>query len=193
MSIFTEESTMRPLFEEPIPDLEHQNSSEEPLGFLIGGMANAPLQHLGQQYYDAAYVLTETIRLGEWDDYQLANPVLYLYRHSIELFLKSVMDNTGKTHSLYQLATQFSAYIKQKFNCEVPNWVTNRLKEIADIDPNSTAFRYSSNYDKVSGVDKPIQGELHVDLLHLQNAMKVLNTALVGVLGEVKKALEVCP
>lgn len=37
---------------------------------------------------EAAYVLTESIKKGDWEDYRLANPGLFLYWHSIELFLK---------------------------------------------------------------------------------------------------------
>jgi hypothetical protein len=41
---------------------------------------------------EAAYVLTESIKKGDWEDYRLANPGLFLYWHSIELFLKGAMD-----------------------------------------------------------------------------------------------------
>jgi hypothetical protein len=86
MSVVSDEQMHRPLFEEPTPAIERQDALEAPLGFLIGGGANLSPQHLAQQYFDAASLLTETIRNGDLEDYRLANPVLYLYRHSIELF-----------------------------------------------------------------------------------------------------------
>jgi hypothetical protein len=64
MTVFTDEQMNRPLFEEPTPDLERSHPSEEPLGFMIGGIANLTSQHLGQQYFDAASLLSETIRNG---------------------------------------------------------------------------------------------------------------------------------
>lgn len=103
MSEVTEAQMNRPLFEEPTLALERTDASEDMPGFMIGGMANLPFQHMGQQYFDAAYLLCETIRNGEWDDYRLANPVLYLYRHSIELFLKAALGNAAKTHNLAEL------------------------------------------------------------------------------------------
>ena len=81
MSVFTDAQMNRPLFEEPMPTLERADPSEGSPGFMIGGMTNLTFQHIGQQHFDAAYLLSETIRNGDWDDHRLANPVLYLYRH----------------------------------------------------------------------------------------------------------------
>ncbi|MBT3358824.1 MAG: hypothetical protein HN403_04265 [Rhodospirillales bacterium] len=183
MSGFSEEQMTRPLFEEPTVEQERIDPSDGPPGFLIGGMANSTFQHMGQQYFDAANLLVETIRMGEWEDYRLANPVLYLYRHSIELFLKSVLGGAGKTHNLSSLADDFQAFIKAEFGADLPDWISNRLNELAALDPGSTAFRYSQNYDKASKIDLPVDGEYYVDLFHLQSAMMALNSALVGVVA----------
>jgi len=124
---------------------------------------------------DAANLLVETIRIGEWEDQRLANPVLYLYRHSIELFLKAFLGSAGKTHDLSSLADEFRVFIKAEFDADLPDWISNRLKELADLDPGSTAFRYNQNYDKASKSDLPVDGEYHVDLIHLQSAMSELS------------------
>lgn len=185
MSVFTEEQMHRPLFEEPTADIARANGWSPPYGFLIGGGANLSPQHLGQQYFDAAFVLSEAIRTQQWEDYRLANPVLYLYRHSIELFLKAIMRGAAKTHSLDDLAEEYRRFIKDEFNADVPEWIIARMKELAAIDPNSTAFRYNVVYDKATKSDVPVDGEYHVDLAHLQSAMLALNTALVGVIAAV--------
>jgi hypothetical protein len=155
------------------------------LGFLIGGGANLSLRHLGQQYFDAARLLADSIRSGDWEDHRLANPVLYLYRHSIELFLKAAMGNAARSHSLDRLADEFAAFVKREFDANVPGWIVGRMKELGAIDPNSTAFRYSQNYNKTSKSNQPVDGEYHVDLLHLQSAMRALNCALVGVIAAI--------
>ena len=187
VTAFTDAQMNRPLFEEPTPALERVDPSEGPWGFMVGGMANLTFQHVGQQYFDAAYLLSEKIRNGDWEDHRLANPVLYLYRHSVELFLKAALGNAAKTHDLGGLADQFQAFIKTEFDADVPDWIAKRLKELAAIDPNSTAFRYSQNYDKTAKKDVPVDGEFHVDLAHLQSAMAALNTALVGVIAAVAR------
>ena len=96
MTVFTEEQMHRPLFEEPTVEIERPDEWSEPLGFLVGGAANQRYQHLGQQYFHAANHLVECIKHQDVADCEVANPVLYLYRHSIELFLKSIMKGAPK-------------------------------------------------------------------------------------------------
>jgi hypothetical protein len=175
MTPFTEDAMERPLFEEPGPHIERADPWSGPQGFLLGGMAaSADKLNIAQDYMEAAYVLTESIKKGDWEDYRLANPVLFLYRHSIELFLKGVMGETRKIHSLAQLADGFAEFIRQRFGKEVPTWIVGRLKEIAAVDPNSTAFRYGG----AVGPD-----EVYISLPHLQDVMVALNWALASVVG----------
>ena len=193
MSVFTHAQMYRPLFEDPTFALEREGPFDGPLGFIVGGMANLNFEYLGQQYFDAASLLASAVRSQDYEDYRLANPILYLYRHSIELFVKAALGDAAKTHDLADLAERFQALIKAEFNYDVPDWVGKRLKELAAIDPNSTAFRYSQNYDKATKRDLPVDGEYHVDLAHLQNSMLALSTALIGVVvaiasGEGKSA-----
>ena len=56
-----------------------------------------------------------------------------------------------------------------------------RLKEIAGIDPNSTAFRYSENYDKALRQFVCVDGEIYVSLSHLEESMTALRKALLCV------------
>jgi len=150
MTIFSHDQMYRPLFEEPTSDIERMDAWEGPFGFLIGGMANMSLQDLAEQYFDAAFLLSETVRKGEREDYRLANPTLFLYRHSIELLLKSAMGEAAKTHSLEKLADDFVALVKHKLNKDVAYWIITRIKELFNVDPGSTAFRYSMNRDKTT-------------------------------------------
>jgi hypothetical protein len=75
--------------------------------------------------------------------------------------------------------------VKREFDADVPSWIVSRMRELGAIDPNSTAFRYSQNFDKTSENRRPVDGEYHVDLLHLQSAMRALNSAIVGVIAAV--------
>jgi hypothetical protein len=74
MSVVSDEQMHRSLFEEPTPAIERQDASEAPLGFLIGGGANLSPQHLAQQYFDAAYLLTERSVTGIWRTTVLRTP-----------------------------------------------------------------------------------------------------------------------
>jgi HEPN domain-containing protein len=187
MNDFSEDQMYRPLFEEPTHEIERGDAWEGPLGFLVGGMANQSLQQLAEQYFDAAFLLTEIIQNHQREDYRLANPTLFLYRHSIELLLKAALGVTAKTHSLDELADDLVTFVKRESGREVPSWITARIKELAKIDPGSTAFLYGENWDKTARKDLPVEGEFHVDLLHLQRVMNTLKTALYGLLNADEK------
>ena len=171
----------RPLFVEPSSECEREDPWSGPQGFMIGGMSLPTKVELSQQFFDAATLLVEAIKRCDLEDYKLVNPVLYLYRHSLELMLKGVMQSQGSHHKLDVLADDFVAFIKSRSGEDVPKWITNRLKEIARIDPGSTAFRYAENMDKERKRTVPVDGEIYVGLIHLQNAMTALHTALAGV------------
>jgi hypothetical protein len=179
MSIFTEAATTRPLFEEPSDAIERTDPWSGPQGFMIGGMALPTKAELGQQYFDAATILIQAIRRGECEDYRLANPALFLYRHWIELTIKSLIGPGIKGHDFRELAGIFESTVKERFGEKVPSWITARLKELAEIDPGSTAFRYAENYDRQRKADVSVDGEIYVDLGNLQAVMTALNAAFV--------------
>jgi len=178
MTVFSHDQMHRPLFEEPTPEIEREHPLDGPYGFLLGGGANLSLQEIGQQYFDAADALVELITSQEVEDYKLGNPVIYLYRHSIELFLKAILPG-ARGHNLEALAGKFEAFVRVEFAAAVPDWIIGRLKEISRLDPDSATFRYNQNPNLLQ------EGEFHVDLLHLQRTMHALNTALVGVIAAV--------
>jgi len=142
---------------------------------MIGGMALPTTQELGQQYFDAANCLVEAIKHDELEDYRLVNPVLYLYRHWMELALKGLIGSGAHEHDLGQLAANFEAITRKRFGQVVPRWITLRFKEMAAIDPNSTAFRYAEVRDKQLKRYVPVDGEIYVSLNHIQEAMAALN------------------
>lgn len=169
----------RPLFEEPSEGSERSDPWTGPKGFMIGGMALPTKNELSQQYFNAAHLLVEAIKRDELEDYKLVNPILFLYRHSLELLLKSFVCSTG--HDLKALAVEFETAVKRRFSRSVPSWVMVRLREMAKIDPTSTAFRYSEKYDKTLKRHVAVDGEVYVSLEHLQVVMKALQTALLSV------------
>lgn len=166
------EAMTRSLFEEPTEDIEREDPWSGPKGFLVGGMAIPIKCELGQQYFNAANLLIVSIQRDEIEDYKLVNPILFLYRHSIELTVKGLVDVWG--HDLAALADTFAAAIKNRFGHTVPDWVTARLKEIAAMDPNSTGFRYA---------DGMPADEVHISLDHLQRSMDALNRTLLSLSG----------
>jgi hypothetical protein len=195
---FEQAPMMRPLFEEPTAEIERPDPFTGPQGFMIGGEFLPTKEEMAQQYLEAANHLVKAIKRGEIEDYRLTNPVLFLYRHALEMKLKGFMQDLPKTHDLLKLAEEFEATIKRKCDRAIAPWITGRLKEIARVDPNSTAFRYSEYYCKKTKRDVSVDGETYVSLPHLQRAMTVLLSVLDRVYSaaceiELRKRERQCP
>jgi hypothetical protein len=126
----------RPLFEELPDDIDETWQHVA----ILGGMAGRPKKHVSflaaaRSYrWAAELVVTAAVRDGElWDT---INPALFLYRHTIELYLKALMP--GKGHDLGVLVDKLPGKV-----ADVPRAVLERLREFASVDNGSgTAWRY---------------------------------------------------
>ena len=150
--------------------------NESPLRNLrvpVGGAATKDLSSLSAEYHNAAEVLIHTISAEPPTVLGCGNVLLYLYRHSIE---KDIMpaETRRRDHQFSQLAARFKSIMSEDFYSEVPEWVPNRIIEFAEIDPQSTTFRYNEHAAFISGPTYLI------DVVHLRAAMNALKTALVG-------------
>ncbi|MCA1393225.1 hypothetical protein I6F20_29605 [Bradyrhizobium sp. IC3123] len=183
--IFTEEAMTRPLFEDLTGDHAREDEWSGPHGFAIGGMMQANTASLAEEYFTAANELVDAIKEKRIADYRIGNAALFLYRHSCELILKAALPASKRTHDLTGLTDSFVEMIKEKYGQDVPAWVVRRMKELAAIDPNSTAFRYGNYGTPIDAGDAPIEFEAYISLSHLQAAMLALNTALVSAVAEI--------
>ncbi|HKN87995.1 MAG TPA: hypothetical protein VJV04_14130 [Nitrospiraceae bacterium] len=184
--VFTPEALTRPLFEELTGHHARENEWSGPHGFALGGMMEANVASLAEEYFIAANELVEAIKQKRIADYQVGNAALFLYRHSCELTLKAALPPGVWGHDLIGLTERFVQMVRTRFGEDVPDWMIRRMKELASIDPNSTAFRYGDYGTPVDGSDAPIEFEAYVSLPHLQAAMLALNAALVSVVGEIQ-------
>lgn len=74
-------------------------------------------------------------------------PVIFCYRHSIELFIKSTIRKELRSHNLKKLYDAFQRFISNKFNRQIPDWFKNTILAINDFDPESITFRYGENIE----------------------------------------------
>lgn len=186
--IFTEEAMTRPLFEELTGNHGRADEWSGPHGFAIGGMMQANAASLAEEYFAAANELADAIMEKRVADYRVGNAALFLYRHSCELILKAALPGAKRNHNLIGLTNSFVAMTKEKYDEDVPAWITRRIKELAAIDPKSTAFRYGAYEAPIDATDRPIEFEAYVSLPHLKAAMLALNTALVSAVSEIRMA-----
>ncbi len=168
----------RPLFTEIPDDIGRSDPFDGPPAFLLGGMGPPSKLELSEQYFDAANQLIENIQKQRCEDYRLVYPVLFLYRHSLELMIKGSICSKSNHHKLDKLADDYAKYIQDKYNQSVPGWVMKRIKEFAAIDPNSMAFRYAEDKYKDEKHPSPIDDDTYVDVMHLKQVMDDMYQAM---------------
>ena len=168
---------VRRLFQEPSVEHEREDPWTGPKGFMLGGMALPTKVELAAQFFRAANALMQTIDNNECEDYKLVNPVLYLYRHALELLLKGGMSTKTHGHSLRHLADKLNEHVRKRHKREVAPWIIERLIEMDKVDPGGTAFRYAENKGK------PVPGEMYVGFDSLRSEMTELFRALASLVG----------
>lgn len=171
---------LAPLFVELSEEHQRSDALSGPHGFVVGGMFLPTKLQLAEQYLNAANVLADSILEQEQEDFRLANPVLFLYRHALELVLKALLGGGRNGHKLDVLGAELKGHIRERYQQEVPAWIIERLNQITEIDPGSMAFRYAE--DKYNGGKEysPVDGELYVGVAHLKSAMNEVFAALAG-------------
>ena len=90
-------------------------------------------------------------------------PILFLCRHTLELYLKRLGEVDKRTHDLKSCLHMIENKYKQPIRGMVRVWI----EEFAEIDKEGTAFRYDDD-------EKPRYFELWVDLRQLKAAMREL-------------------
>lgn len=169
-----------PLFVELSGEHQRDDAFSGPHGFVVGGMFLPTTLEMAEQYLHAGNVLADAILRQEQEDFRLANPVLFLYRHALELVLKALLRSTSTHHRLDALGADLTAYVRETYQQEVPGWITARLREMAALDPNSMAFRYGEEKYAGSKQYSPVPGETYVGVRQLQASINELFAALAG-------------
>ena len=96
-------------------------------------------------------------------DYTVSSPILYLYRHSFELYLKCLIEASGgkpgREHDLAKLLAMAPC---------MPDWMRNRILELHAVDPRSTHLRYGHESGQFPGP------EGWAEINFLRDAMRAL-------------------
>ncbi len=152
-----------PVFQE-VPD---GISEDWTWGVLVGGMAaEREIARIAGAYRRAGDILVQE-SLESRLPWEFMYPILFNYRHTLELYLKAALHSEYHGHDLIPLISELS---KRGI---VSSSVIERLREFARVDPKSTGFRY------VLKRSNPLNDkEEWVDLRHLSETVALLVQAL---------------
>ncbi len=164
------------IFQEPPIDLDETWRH----GALLGGITAGAYDCLAiaTAFKTAGDHLVKGIN-SEFEAYEIIHPVLYTYRHSIELYLKAVVKPAQKNHFLKELLEQFSTQMKSKYGSEPPKWVKDLILEFDEYDRKSFAFRYDDT--KIKSSETGDEGEFWVDLTRLKAVMDNLQKGFLEI------------
>lgn len=167
------------IFEDPPEDINETWTH----GAILGGMIWFDDDSLARSYFLAGETLVDNV-LSEGGErgQDLISPILYVYRHGIELYLKVITQPKKKNHSLGSLLEAFCNHIRSKYNENVPKWITIPVSRLAKYDPESDLFRYGQTM-KIDRTKKIIsEGEYWIDLSKLKQTMKRIEHSFIRVI-----------
>lgn len=146
-----------PLLQEPPEDLDETWGH----GILLSGSGRYERFELARNYrHMAESMLQSALEKGELD--HLAYPVLFAYRHTLELYLKTIGEIDEATHSLRRCVHLVEKRYGKKIARPIRQWIL----ELDQIDPGGTAFRYDED-----SIGSNQYAEQWFDLAHFKFAM----------------------
>jgi hypothetical protein len=158
----------RPIFEDPPDDMEHRAGA---LLLNWDGNAGVAPSEVSSAFRIAAERLLDAA-LAHNQSWEAAHPILFCYRHGLEVSLKSLVPGAPRDHGLAQLSAALQTRLVCRYPQEQLAWLSACIAEFDHVDPRSTAFRYA---DAVPTSRNP---ELWVDFHHLRATAATLFDAL---------------
>jgi hypothetical protein len=146
---------------------------------------------MGSGYMRAGAVLVERCLADPQHGHELIYPIVFNYRHALELEIKWVLDRYGRyaaiqeferNHNLAQLwkvCRQVIEEIGGPSDDGALETVERIVLELHALDPSSFAFRYSTDKN-----GRPIPLNLSVDLENIRDVMEGVENFFQGVDGQ---------
>lgn len=146
-------------------------------GILLIGVGADGYLALARNYRESADALLD-LALNSGEPRNWGYPVLFAYRHTLELYLKIVGEIDEHIHSLKECVR----LVEKRHGERLPSPARHWIIELDEIDPAGTAFRYA---DDQTGTIK--HAEYWLDFVQFRFAMarvfRMLDTAILQAVG----------
>ena len=187
---------------------DYPQKGEQLFKEIVGDWHNACLYHFKQDmwvnyligYKDAADILVEYIKKSNRNLEFIVYPIVFLYRHYLELQLKMIIKDGyqllsldkdySKCHKLDELWNDCKIIFKKiwpKGDKEHLEAMDDYINEFCQVDPTSTEFRYPV---RRNGKDT-LQNLNSINLDHLSKVMKSIENFIGGIHEAISIELEI--
>jgi hypothetical protein len=122
----------------------------------------------------AGDMLVDKILSSDIEAYEIVYPVLYNYRHCLELYLKALLKGE-RGHDLSKLTVKLEEYIQRQFKANLPSWFKKWILEFDEFDQRSDMFRYADKY--IESRHTKDMGEFWIDFVALRKIMALYQEA----------------
>ncbi len=127
------------IFQDPPEDVDETWTH----GAMMGSGFSCDDEMLARSYFAAATVLIAHVLSDHLEQGQdFLGPILFNYRHGIELYLKAIVKPGKRDHNLGSLLEGYCQHLREHYKEKPPKWVTLPISEFAQIDHGSGLFRY---------------------------------------------------
>lgn len=163
-----------PIFQEPTEEMTGLGNN-----VIFAGMTSLDNQlSLANAFKKSGDILFETVK-KQGNLYDFVSPILYQYRHAIELYLKSVLREPPKSHNLLSLYDSFEALVKLHFQEDIPLWLSDIIKGFNELDPKGDIFRYNEMISR---------DEILIDLKLLKTKMDWFGKSINRIYKKLRKS-----
>lgn len=106
------------------------------------------------------------------ESWEAAYPILFCYRHALELYLKALMPNERHGHRLGDFAKSLKPHIEGRYLADQVSWLLDRIAEFDELDPKSTLFRYPDGALSSYKAGAQPDPETYVDFRRLRRSVQ---------------------
>lgn len=110
-------------------------------GTFVPGMGSMENVEVARAFSEAADRLMEAAATRQ-ESWEAAYPILFCYRHALEMYLKALLPEGTQGHRLNDLVRLLMPYLQSHYSADDVAWLANRVAEFDRLDPKSTVFRY---------------------------------------------------